>query len=145
MTTNSKVDKEKLYEENLQLKNYINLMKKDFAFSKSENHKLEHELNKKEKLIEDLAVEGNEKMSKAKEVNFFYLYFKTHLIIGLKKQFKELQKDFKNKSTELDNLKKTIRNTKLNEINIELNTYVEELQKLKNFYEISLQQNAINE
>jgi len=69
-------DKERLYEENFQLKNYINSMKRDFAYSKSECHKLELELNKKEKIIEDIAYADKgdgmslpgEKVSKAKEV-----------------------------------------------------------------------------
>ncbi len=74
MTTTTK-DKESLYEENFQLKSYINTLKKDFTFSKSENQKLELEVNKQEKIIEDMAVEGD-KFSKAKEVkmNFKYLF-----------------------------------------------------------------------
>ena len=67
------------------------------------------------------------------------------MIIGLKKQFKDVQRDLKNKTTELENIKKTMKNTKINELNSEVITYQDELQKLKSFYEISLQQNAINE
>jgi len=139
MTSTTKKDKESLYEENMQLKNYINTIKKDFAFSKSDNRKLELELDKKEKIIEDIVDSGNlqgDKINKAKE---------THLIIGLKKQFKDVQTKLKNKTVELDNIKKTLKVTKLNELNIEVNTYTDELQKLKSFYEIALQQNAINE
>jgi len=139
MTSTTKKDKESLYEENMQLKNYINTIKKDFAFSKSDNRKLERELDKKEKIIEDIVDSGNlqgDKINKAKE---------THLIIGLKKQFKDVQTQLKNKTVELDNIKKTLKVTKLNELNIEVNTYTDELQKLKSFYEIALQQNAINE
>ena len=139
MTSTTKKDKESLYEENMQLKNYINTIKEDFAFSKCDNRKLELELDKKEKIIEDIVDSGNlqgDKINKAKE---------THLIIGLKKQFKDVQTQLKNKTVELDNIKKTLKVTKLNELNIEVNTYTDELQKLKSFYEIALQQNAINE
>ncbi len=76
MTTN--MDKEKLYEENMQLKNLLNKIKKDFAFSKSEVHKLEIELNKKEKIIEEIAIDSRgddnlqgDKMSKIKEVHLY--------------------------------------------------------------------------
>jgi len=56
----------------------LNIIKKDFINSKSENHKLELELNKKDKVIEDIAQDSrndgvsysplDSKYSKAKEV-----------------------------------------------------------------------------
>jgi len=56
-----------------------------------------------------------------------------------------MTKELKQKTLELDAIKKTLKSTKIQELTLEVTTYSEELLKLKSFYEISLQQNAINE
>lgn len=57
--SNSKfaVDKEKLYDENLRLKNELNKIKAEMEITKKENMNLEIELSKKDKLLEDLVID----------------------------------------------------------------------------------------
>ena len=81
--SNLTIIKERLYEENIKLKNISNALRQDYANAKSENHKLELEINKKDKMIEDIATDNrvdglphspneNLKFSKVKEVKFEY-------------------------------------------------------------------------
>ncbi len=51
------VDKEKLYDENLRLKNELNKMRSEIECTKKENTNLEIELSKKDKLLEDLVID----------------------------------------------------------------------------------------
>lgn len=142
----SKLEKEQLCEEIMHLKNMVNNLKKELALSKSENVKKANEINRKDKVIEDIADNSQNSMfggsndmsylSKAKEAN---------LIIKLKKQFKDLKVQFAEKCEELEKVKKNIKFTKINEITQESKVYVDELNKIKSFYILSLQQNEINE
>ncbi len=67
------------------------------------------------------------------------------MIINLKKQFNELKKEYKIKCDQYENLKKSSKSTKINELIIENRELSEEVFKLKNFYDISIQQNIFNE
>lgn len=141
LNQNSKVnmsktmEKEKLYEETLHLKGIINLLRHDLALSRGENLKKEKEINKKDKVLEDI-VQDSQSVSKilnipqdlkakAKDVN---------LLVKMKKQFKELKIRFNEKSEECENLKKNIKNTKTNEMNLEILMLSDELNKLKGLY-----------
>jgi len=56
---NSKInyDKEKLYEENLQLKSELKKVKNELEFCKKENSSLETEMSKKDKILEELMID----------------------------------------------------------------------------------------
>jgi hypothetical protein len=56
-----------------------------------------------------------------------------------------MKKDLKKKEDELDFLKKNGKNTKINELTIENKEINDELIKLRNFYELSVQQNVLFE
>jgi predicted RNase H-like nuclease (RuvC/YqgF family) len=86
-------------------------------FSDSKKNNLNHLLN---------AEETSKLFFKAKEAN---------LIINMKTQHKELKKELKEKEKEIENLKKTIKMTKIKELNIETKTYLEEISKMKVYYE----------
>jgi hypothetical protein len=62
MSQKSTLDKEKLYEENLQLKNTINLLKNQLSNTKKENYIFEQELKKKDKALEDMAIDTQQSM-----------------------------------------------------------------------------------
>lgn len=139
----STLEKEKLYEEALQLKTQINQLKRELASAKSDIHKKDLEINKKDKVIEDIAADsgiysgnGDNIIGKAKD---------TTLIIKMKKQYKELKKDYGLKCDEVEELKKLAKITKFNELTIEINTLTEELNKIKTLYTHSLQQNEMSE
>ncbi len=147
------MDKEKLYEENLELKNEMNKLNKALNKSKKENCNLEGDLNKKDKMLEELAIDTqNSMINQIEKVNDLYgqnrlltRATETHLIINIKKQFKEMKKDFTKKSEEYDELKKTLKSTKVNELTNENNVLLQEISKLKTLYDFSLQQNNNNE
>jgi DNA gyrase/topoisomerase IV subunit A len=62
MSQKSNLDREKLYEENLQLKNEINKLKNHLASSKKENYIFEQELRKKDKALDDMAIDTQQSM-----------------------------------------------------------------------------------
>ena len=144
------LEKERLYEDTIHLKNTINDLRREIGNLKSENHKLSLEMNKKDKLIEEMIMDNNNNlfssnnmhlneskcMSKAKE---------SHLFVQIKRQFKELKNEYKAKCIELENVKKNIKLTKFNEIGIELKTYMDELARIKSLYLVTSKQNEINE
>jgi hypothetical protein len=67
------------------------------------------------------------------------------LILNLKKKYSELKKEHSKLIEEYDQLKKRTKTTKIMELSVENKELHEELIKLKNFYEISVQQNILNE
>jgi hypothetical protein len=139
-------EKEKLYEETIQLKTLINNLRRELASVKHENLRKDIELNKKDKVLEDIVVDSQnnlyggfssqESFNKAKEAN---------LLFKIKKQYKDLKKEFNEKCEEVENIKKLSKMTKLNEYTIEIKTLNEELQKIKTLYSHSLVQNEVNE
>ena len=67
------------------------------------------------------------------------------LIMNMKKQYKDLKKEFNKKCEDLEEIKKILKTTKLSELSLENKTLFDEINKLKSFYEISLQKNFENE
>lgn len=120
----------------------MNILRKELSLVKSENVKKNQEIQKKDKVIEQIVqeVDSNPLLQsqsyKAKEA---------HLISSLQTQFKETKNELELKKEELAALKKHIKNTKFNELSFEVNTLTQELAKLKRFYDISLHQNSQNE
>ena len=64
-----------------------------------------------------------------------------HLVINIKKQYKELKKDYEKSLQELDNAKRNIKYTKINELNFENQIFQEQIDKLKYLYQHSNLQN----
>lgn len=137
----SGISKERLYEELLQYKNRLNHLNQELAFVKSDNNKKAIELNKKDKLLEELysEAEGNPLSSGPSKVKDM------HLIVSMKAQFKETKKELKEKTYEIEQLKRHIKYTRFQEMSAEISTLTEEMSKLKSFYSVSLQQNQANE
>ena len=55
----------------------------------------------------------------------------TFLVMSLKKQVKELKAECQKKEEDLDNVRKSLKNTRQQEIDIEIKTYIDECQRLK--------------
>jgi chromosome segregation ATPase len=143
------IEKEKLYDDNIKLKEKINQLNKEIINLKSEVHKKDSEIIKINKLINEYVGEeklnfmenNNENNLVLSKMNFIgnsqtnKLYEKSNhhqLIYNLKKQYKELKKQLEDKSTELDFVKKNIKNTKIIELKYENQTYVEEIKNINN-------------
>ena len=65
---------------------------------------------------------------------------KSHLVVNLKTQIKELQKIIENRDIEIADLKKTARITKVQELEVEMKMYVDECTRLRRMLQESLYQ-----
>ena len=130
------IDRERLMEENISLKNQLNKMHSETINHKREINNLENEINQKEKMIEDILNESQNGMS-----NYHSKPSEMHLVINIKKQYKELKKDYEKSLQELDNSKRNIKYTKINELNFENQIFKEQIDKLKYLYQHSNLQN----
>lgn len=145
---NINLEKERLYDENINLKNIINELKQEISNLKSENYKFSLELNKKDKMIEEILIDSQSNMFNNNPLNESKVLSKakeTHLFIQIKKKFKELKNEYKAKCLELETVKKNLKLTKFNEMAIELKTYIDELARIKSLYLITSHQNDISE
>jgi hypothetical protein len=137
------VEKEKIAEECMQLKCTVNSLNKELAFTKSEVHKRDRELNNKNKVLQDIYCESQNNMMKPdNEIKVLQKLRDNNLIANMKKQYSELKKELQRKENELVELKRTVKSTKIKEIQDESKVYIEELKKLKAMYEISSSHSA---
>ena len=129
------LDREKLVQENIRLKTQLNKLETEKINHKREITNLENEIIKKDKIIEtminDTQSNINSDNNKASEM---------HLVLNVKRQYKELKKAYEKNQQELNSAKKNIKFTKINELNMENKIYDEQIDKLKNLYEHSLEQ-----
>jgi hypothetical protein len=146
---NYNIDKEKLYEECINLKNSMNSLHKELHFYKAEVHKREMELRRQNKAVEDMLGEQqgnylginpsdlqNKIISKVKE---------NSLISNLKKKYTEVKNELKEKTLQLEEIKKTMKSTKINEIILENQTLLEELSSMRGKVEFLQGQNLMFE
>ena len=104
------IDRERLLEENLNLKNQLNKMQSEHLNRKKEISILENEINEKDEM---------------------------QLIINLKKKYKELKKDYDKSIQDLEYVKKNIKNTRINDLVSENEVLSGQIDKLKNLYKNS--------
>jgi hypothetical protein len=150
------IEKEKLYDDNIKLKEKINFLTKEMISLKSEIHKKDAEIIKTNKLIQEHMSENkNNFIGHSTENNLFLNNLNLNLngncqnnnllersnnnqlIYNIKKQYKELKKKLIDKTTELESFKKTMKHTKLIELKVENQTLNEEIKnmnvKLENY------------
>ena len=148
------IDKEKLYEDNIKLKEKINTMNKELIQIKHEIFKKEAEIAKANKMINDHINEGLNLNANIIDNNIICnnkgcisnfnnninnntgkLIEKSNinkLIYGIKNQYKDVKKQLNEKVEEIEKIKKTMKHTKLIEFKIENKTLNDEI---KNLYE----------
>ena len=100
------LDRDKLREENLTLKNQLKKIRNDMASNKKEISNLENELSQKDRLIEEMM---NEFQPDQNQQSLNYKISESHLVINLKKQYKELKKENERLQKENENVKKNIK------------------------------------
>ena len=122
------IDRERLLEENLNLKNQLNKMQSEHLNRKKEISILENEINEKDKIIENIINDSSIPYSKINEMQ---------LVINLKKQYKELKKDYEKTIKDLEYVKKNVKNIKINDLLSENHDLSEQIYKLKNLYKNS--------
>ena len=136
------LEKEKVIEENKQLKSTLNHLNKELLVVKSEVHKKDKEINHKNKFIQDIYSDTQSNMLKSQnEMKLLQKLRDNNLLSNIKKQYSDLKKEFNKKEIELESLKRTLKSTKLKEVQGEMQIYIDELQKLKSLYDISSQHN----
>lgn len=144
--SNSNLNLTGLIEENQKLKAEISRFKADLSNSKKEITQLENEIDKKDKLIDEISTLNSNNLNilgtnQNVLTGINMKLIETKLINGMKKQFKDLKKDYNKKVEELEEIKRLLKTSKLNELAIENQTLIDELNKVKNFYKISVREN----
>ena len=122
------LDREKLMQENINLKNQLNKMNTEKINAKREITNLENELLQKEKIIENMINESqmnSNTFAKASELN---------LVINVKRQYKDLKKEYEKNIQSLDQAKKDIKNIRLNDLILENKNLSAQIEKFKNMY-----------
>ena len=122
------LDREKLMQENINLKNQLNKMNTEKMNAKREITNLENELLQKEKIIENMINESqmnSNTFAKASEMN---------LVINVKRQYKDLKKEYEKNIQTLDQAKKDIKNIRLNDLILENKNLSAQIEKFKNMY-----------
>ena len=120
-------------QENIKLKTQLNRMETEKLNHKREITNLENKLSQKDKIIENMINESQASTtpSKASEM---------HLVINVKRQYKELKKDYEKNNQELSQTKKNIKYTKILELMTENRIFANQIDKLKNLLNLSKEQ-----
>ena len=120
----SNMSKTKLYEETLQLKNQINRIQKDIALAKTENLKIENEINQKEKAIENV----NNK------IDYFDKLKDDNEISKLKDKFREIKSELNEQIEENEKIKNDIKRINISNLNLIQEQKIEKLKNIVNEY-----------
>ena len=127
----NKIEREQLYENNMQLKDIINKLKRELAEVKNKVVKKDIEIRKKEKIIKECSKENDLEsthelnLEKARESTLISLY---------KKQYNELKESFNKIVKENNELNATFKITKLKEYTVQIDVLKKEMEKMRNLY-----------
>ena len=102
--------------------------------NKREITNLENEINQKDKIIENMINETQSNTMQSNKVS------EMHLVLNVKRQYKELKKAYEKNQQELIQARKNTKITKINELTTENKIYNEQIEKLKNLYNHSREQ-----
>ena len=134
----NKIEREQLYEYNMQLKDIINKLKRELAEEKNKVVKKDIEIRKKEKLIQECSKEND--LESTRELNIEKAREST-LISLYKKQYSELKDAFNKKVKENNDLNATYKITKLKEYAVQIDVLKKEMEKMKNLYTQTVENN----
>ena len=117
------IDKERLYQENLELKMKFNTDQDEILKLKTRLLQIEKELHKKD----DASDEKN-----------FYSIKPPNLIMNLKSTIKDLRLQIQTKDDEIDQFSKNLKSSKIIELESEIKAYIDECTRLRRHLEESL-------
>jgi hypothetical protein len=118
-----KAEKERLYEDNLALKQQNNQLTEENIRLKTKLSLLDRELNKHEETINEL------KSSRSPSLK------KIQALVSLKQGMRELKVALEERDKEIEGLKRHIKSTKLTELQTEMQAYVDECTRLRRHYD----------
>ena len=131
------MDKEQLYEETLSLKMEVNFFKEQNVRLKTRLQQTEKELGKKEEFLDEIHMNAKEHTGVAN----------SHLVGNLKHSIKELKIELKQREDDIEKLKRDTKVSRVNELEIELQAYIDECTRLRHHTEelmLQLQQRSSN-
>jgi len=134
----NKIEREQLYENNMQLKDIINKLKKELAETRNQVVKKDIEIRKKERIIKECSKEND--IEAVHEMNLEKAREST-LVSLCKDKYNELKRSFKKKCEENDILNANIKITKLKEYQIQIDVLKSEMEKLRQLYLSTLDDN----
>lgn len=134
----NKIEREQLYENNMQLKDVINNLRRELAELKNKVVKKDIELRKKDKIIKECSKEND--LESAREINLEKAREST-LVSLCKEQYNDLKNKYNEKCIELNELNSTYKITKLKEYTIQIDTYKKEMEKIRNLYLQTIENN----
>ena len=136
----NKIEREQLYEDNMQLKKIINNLRRELAEVKNKLVKKDIEIRKKEILIKECSKEND--LESTHELNLQKAREST-LISLFKKNFNELKKSYNKLNEENNNLKSNYTITKVKEYTIQIDILKKEMEKMRNLYLQTVENNNI--
>jgi hypothetical protein len=141
------MEKEKLYEDCINLKANVNNLTKDLIYTKAEITKKDNELKRQSKVITELMADTQTNFLNSADLNGKILgkIKENNLIQNFKFQYKDMKKKLIEKENEFENFKRFTRVTKINEVVSENKLLIEEMEKMKNGYENALRQGVMYE
>jgi len=122
------IDREKLMQENINLKNQLNKLKTEKMNTKREINNLENELLQREKIIEKMINESqmnSNTFAKASEMS---------LVINIKRRYKELKKEYEKNIQALEQNRQDLKNIKVNDLIMENKNLYNQIEKFKKLY-----------
>ena len=134
----NKIEREQLYENNMQLKDIINKLKKELAETKNQVVKKDIEIRKKERIIKECSKEND--IEAVHELNLEKAREST-LVSLCRDKYNELKKVYMKKCEENNILKANIKITKLKEYQIQVDVLKKEMEKIRALYLNTLEEN----
>jgi len=135
-----KIDKEQLYSENIQLKQYINKLEKELLIYKIRLKQKEKELKQKEKIIDKYI---NNNSNEVDKVDIKEKLIESNLISAYKDQYFNLRTQYENVININEEMKKNIKETKFKEYLTENLTLKKQISKMKKLFQNNKKKNKI--
>ena len=135
----NKIEREQLYENNMQLKDIINKLKRELAETRNQVVKKDIEIRKKERIIKECSKEND--LESVHELNLEKAREST-LVSLCKDKYNQLKNLYTKKCEENDVLKANIKMTKLKEYMIQIDVLKKEMEKIRTLYQNTVQDNT---
>ena len=135
----NKIEREQLYENNMQLKDIINKLKRELAETRNQVVKKDIEIRKKERIIKECSKEND--LESVHELNLEKAREST-LVSLCKDKYSQLKNLYTKKCEENEILKANIKMTKLKEYMIQIDILKKEMEKIKTLYENTVEDNS---
>ena len=135
----NKIEREQLYENNMQLKDIINKLKRELAETRNQVVKKDIEIRKKERIIKECSKEND--LESVHELNLEKAREST-LVSLCKDKYNQLKILYTKKCEENELLKANIKITKLKEYKIQIDVLKNEMEKIRTLYMSTLEENT---